>query len=325
MDNLLEVKDLNMHFPILGGVFKRPVGHVYAVNDVSFTLKKGETFGVVGESGCGKSTLGRTIVRLYDPTSGSVSYNGQDIAKLNGARLKEFRRHIQMVFQDPYASLNPRMTIKDILLEPLTLHRVGTAQERLDKVKRLVKTVGLRIADMNKFPHEFSGGQRQRIGIARALTLEPSIIVCDEAVSALDVSIQSQVLNLLNKLQQDLELTYIFISHDLTVVKYISDRVAVMYLGRIVEMADADVIYEQPQHPYTKALLSSVPVPDPSKRGEYEPLQGDVPSPSNPPSGCAFHTRCKYATERCVREKPQLKEWSAGTSKNSHKVACHLV
>jgi oligopeptide/dipeptide ABC transporter ATP-binding protein len=325
MDNLLEVKDLNMHFPILGGVFKRPVGHVYAVNDVSFTLKKGETFGVVGESGCGKSTLGRTIVRLYDPTSGSVSYNGQDIAKLNGDRLKDFRRHIQMVFQDPYASLNPRMTIKDILLEPLALHGIGTAQERLDKVKRLVKTVGLRVADMNKFPHEFSGGQRQRIGIARALTLEPSIIVCDEAVSALDVSIQSQVLNLLNKLQKDLELTYIFISHDLTVVKYISDRVAVMYLGRIVEMADADVIYEQPQHPYTKALLSSVPVPDPSKRGEYEPLQGDVPSPSNPPSGCAFHTRCKYATERCVKEKPSLKEWSEGTSKNSHKVACHLV
>lgn len=325
MDNLLEVQDLNMHFPILGGVFKRPVGHVYAVNDVSFTLKKGETFGVVGESGCGKSTLGRTIVRLYDPTSGSVSYNGQDIAKLNGASLKAFRRHIQMVFQDPYASLNPRMTIKDILLEPLALHGIGTGQERLEKVKRLVKTVGLRVADMNKFPHEFSGGQRQRIGIARALTLEPSIIVCDEAVSALDVSIQSQVLNLLNKLQKDLDLTYIFISHDLTVVKYISDRVAVMYLGRIVEMADADAIYAQPQHPYTRALLSSVPVPDPSKRGEYEPLQGDVPSPSNPPSGCAFHTRCKYANERCVKERPQLKEWASGTSKNSHKVACHLV
>lgn len=323
MSELLQVDQLNMHFPIYGGVFRRIVGKVYAVNDVSFSLRKGETLGIVGESGCGKSTLGRTLVRLYEPSSGSVRYQGKDISSLKGADLKSFRRHIQMVFQDPYASLNPRMTIKEILLEPLKLHGIGTPSERLEKVKKLVKTVGLRVADIEKFPHEFSGGQRQRIGIARALTLEPDVIVCDEAVSALDVSIQSQVLNLLNRLQADLNLTYIFISHDLTVVKYISDRVAVMYLGRIVELADSDAIYDHPQHPYTKALLSSVPVPDPKRATTYEPLEGDVPSPSQPPAGCVFHTRCKFATDRCRSERPVLKEW--GNKEKSHQVACHLV
>ena len=246
-DSLLEVKNLSMHFPIMGGVLRRPVGKVHAVNDVSFDLQEGETFGVVGESGCGKSTLGRTLVRLYEATEGSVNFRGEDIAHLKGDGLMNLRREIQMIFQDPYASLNPRMTIRDILEEPLILHNIGKdAQERLEKVKDIVKVVGLRVSDINKFPHEFSGGQRQRIGIARALTLNPSIIVCDEAVSALDVSIQSQVLNLLIDLQKRLKLTYLFISHDLTVVKYISDRIAVMYLGRVVELATSDAIHAKP-------------------------------------------------------------------------------
>lgn len=324
MEKLLEVENLNMHFPILGGILRRPVGNVYAVNDVSFELMEGETFGIVGESGCGKSTLGRTIVRLYEPTSGSVSFRGKDIARLKKDELKTLRTHIQMVFQDPYASLNPRMTVKEILMEPYKLHGIGTAKERFEKVKELATLVGLRVSDIHKFPHEFSGGQRQRIGIARALALRPSIVVCDEAVSALDVSIQSQVLNLLNDLQKKLKLTYIFISHDLTVVKYISDRIAVMYLGRIVEIADSHDIYDEPLHPYTQALLSSVPVPDPSKRNQYEALEGDVPSPSNPPPGCAFHTRCKYAQDKCKVERPVLREWG-GSRKNIHRVACHFA
>ena len=322
-NKLLDVKNLNMHFPILGGLLRRPVGHVFAVNDVSFELYEGETFGVVGESGCGKSTLGRTLVRLYDPTSGTVNYKGKDIAHLKGNELHELRSQIQMVFQDPYASLNPRMTIKDILEEPLILHGIGDSPEaRLEKIKELVKVVGLRVSDIHKFPHEFSGGQRQRIGIARALTLNPSIIVCDEAVSALDVSIQSQVLNLLIELQKTLKLTYIFISHDLTVVKYISDRVAVMYLGRIVELASSQDIYDKPMHPYTKALLSSVPIPDPKRKSEPFILEGEVPSPSNPPPGCPFHTRCKYVTDRCKTELPRLTK----TKENDgHQVACHLA
>ena len=323
MSKLLEVQDLNMHFPIHGGILRRQVGSVYAVNDVSFDLVKGETFGVVGESGCGKSTLGRTIVRLYDPTSGQVVYKGENIADLDHHGLKNMRREIQMIFQDPYSSLNPRMTVRNILLEPLKLHNIGTPAERLEKVQNLVRLVGLRVSDINKFPHEFSGGQRQRIGIARALTLDPSLIVCDEAVSALDVSIQSQVLNLLNDLQNKLGLTYIFISHDLTVVKYISDRVAVMYLGRIMELADSEEIYARPLHPYTKALLSAVPVADPNQRKSFETLEGDVPSPSNPPPGCPFNTRCKFAQEKCLRELPSLREWPG--SSNSHKVACHFA
>lgn len=322
-EKLLEVENLNMHFPILGGLLRRPVGFVYAVNDISFTLKKGETFGVVGESGCGKSTLGRTIVRLYDPTSGRVSFNGKDIAGMEGDSLTAMRREIQMIFQDPYASLNPRMTIADILEEPLMLHGIGKDKnERQERVKEIVKTVGLRVSDINKFPHEFSGGQRQRIGIARALTLNPSVIVCDEAVSALDVSIQSQVLNLLIELQKKLGLTYIFISHDLTVVKYISDRIAVMYLGRIVELATSKDIYRKPLHPYTKALLSSVPIPDPKRKAEAFVLEGEVPSPSNPPPGCPFHTRCSYAVPKCKNELPRLTEFK-GEAQSEHRVACH--
>ncbi len=322
MSKLLEVKDLNMHFPIRGGLLRRPIGNVYAVNDVSFSLQEGETFGVVGESGCGKSTLGRAIVRLYQPTSGQVLFEGKDIADLKDKELKEFRRQIQMVFQDPYASLNPRMTIADILEEPFLLHGMGGPEERRQKVDDLVKLVGLRQSDINKFPHEFSGGQRQRIGIARALALNPKLIVCDEAVSALDVSIQAQILNLLLDLQKQLKLTYIFISHDLNVVRYISDRVAVMYLGRVVELARSADIYKNPSHPYTQALLLSAPKPDPRQVGKIAVLEGDVPSPSRPPSGCAFHTRCPFAVDRCRSERPVLRTLDANAS---HQVACHFA
>lgn len=322
MSTLLEVKNLNMHFPIRGGLLKRKVGHVFAVNDVSFQLEAGETFGVVGESGCGKSTLGRTIVRLYDPTSGSVTFNGVDIASLKKQKLKDFRRQIQMIFQDPYASLNPRMTIASILDEPFKLHGIGNAAERKTKVKELVTLVGLRVTDINKFPHEFSGGQRQRIGIARALALNPSLIVCDEAVSALDVSIQSQILNLLIELQRKLKLTYIFISHDLNVVRYVSDRVAVMYLGRIMELAQSDEIYRLPAHPYTKALMAAAPVPDPRKTAITAMLEGDVPSPSRPPSGCPFHTRCPFVQDRCRSELPLPRPFRGHSA---HLVACHFA
>lgn len=322
MSTLLEVKNLNMHFPIRGGLLKRKVGHVFAVNDVSFQLEAGETFGVVGESGCGKSTLGRTIVRLYDPTSGTVNFNGVDIAGLKKAELKAFRRQIQMIFQDPYASLNPRMTIASILEEPFSLHGIGSSAERKEKVKELVTLVGLRVTDINKFPHEFSGGQRQRIGIARALALNPSLIVCDEAVSALDVSIQSQILNLLIDLQRKLKLTYIFISHDLNVVRYISDRVAVMYLGRVMELAKSDEIYRQPAHPYTKALMAAAPVPDPRKTSITAMLEGDVPSPSRPPSGCPFHTRCPFVRDLCKSELPLPRPFAGDPA---HLVACHFA
>lgn len=322
MNTLLEVKNLNMHFPIRGGLLKKRVGNVYAVNDVNFTLIEGETFGVVGESGCGKSTLGRTIVRLYQPTSGHVIFKGADIAGLEKKALKDFRRQIQMVFQDPYASLNPRMTIADILEEPYLLHGIGSGEERRKKVSDLVKLVGLRLSDINKFPHEFSGGQRQRIGIARALALNPSLIVCDEAVSALDVSIQAQILNLLRELQQQFKLTYIFISHDLNVVRYISDRVAVMYLGRIVELAKSEDIYRETAHPYTRALLGSAPKPDPRRVGKVEVLEGDVPSPSRPPSGCTFHTRCPFVQDRCKKELPVLRALGHNAS---HQVACHFA
>ncbi|RYZ56156.1 MAG: dipeptide ABC transporter ATP-binding protein [Proteobacteria bacterium] len=322
MSTLLEVANLNMHFPIRGGLLKRKVGHVFAVNDVSFKLEAGETFGVVGESGCGKSTLGRTIVRLYEPTSGHVLFKGENIATMKNKNLKDFRRQIQMIFQDPYASLNPRMTIASILEEPFKLHGIGSASERKEKVKELVSLVGLRITDINKFPHEFSGGQRQRIGIARALALNPSLIVCDEAVSALDVSIQSQILNLLIDLQRKLQLTYIFISHDLNVVRYISDRVAVMYLGRVMELAASDEIYRQPAHPYTKALMAAAPVPDPRKTSITAMLEGDVPSPSRPPTGCPFHTRCPFVQGRCKSELPKLRPFRGN---EAHLVACHYA
>lgn len=319
---LLEVKNLDLHFPVFGGVLKRPVGNVYAVNDVSFTLSRGETLGVVGESGCGKTTLGRALVRLYEPTAGEVLFDGQDITKMSPTALKDFRRKMQMVFQDPYASLNPRMTICDTLAEPLKLHDMGDKAERLKKVKEIVRKVGLRDEDINKFPHEFSGGQRQRIGIARALILNPELVIADESVSALDVSIQSQILNLLVDLQKELNLTYIFISHDLTVVKYISDRVAVMYLGRVVELARSKDIYDEPLHPYTMALIKAVPVPDPDQRKTFEALEGDVPSPKAPPPGCSFHTRCPYAKERCKRELPQLRQPAHNPD---HLVACHFA
>jgi oligopeptide/dipeptide ABC transporter ATP-binding protein len=293
---------------------------VYAVNDVSFSLRAGETLGIVGESGCGKTTLGRALVRLYEPTAGTVRFQGQDIGGLDGESLKRMRAEMQMVFQDPYTSLNPRRTVERILEEPLILHGVTSKETRHARVRRLLETVGLRESDLPKYPHEFSGGQRQRIGIARALILEPQLVIADEPVSALDVSIQSQVLNLLVDLQKQRGLTYIFISHDLTVVKYISDRVAVMYLGRIVELADSRSIYESPRHPYTQALLEAVPIPDPSRKRRGEPLEGEVPNPSDPPPGCPFQTRCRYATPLCRSELPSL---IPAPHNASHLVACH--
>ncbi len=320
MSALLEVENLNMHFPIWGGVLRRQVGQVFAVNDVSFELQAGETLGIVGESGCGKTTLGRALVRLYEPTSGTVRFEGRDVSSLAGDELKALRSNVQMVFQDPYTSLNPRRTIERTLEEPLVLHGVKSKDERRARVRRLLETVGLRESDLPKYPHEFSGGQRQRIGIARALVLEPRLVIADEPVSALDVSIQSQVLNLLVDLQKRRGLTYLFISHDLTVVKYISDRIAVMYLGRIVELADADAIYESPRHPYTQALLAAVPVPDPRRPRSAETLEGDVPSPSDPPPGCPFQTRCRFAVDLCRREVPTLEVVPGDTR---HLVACH--
>jgi len=321
MSAILQVRDLDVHFPITGGVLKKRVGTVFAVNRVSFSLEAGETLGIVGESGCGKTTLGRAIVRLYEPSAGSIVFQGREIAGLAESSLKDFRRQIQMIFQDPYASLNPRTSIHRCLAEPLALHGLGDRDERMARVEALVDAVGLRSEDLYKYPHEFSGGQRQRIGIARALVLEPSVLIADEPVSALDVSIQSQVLNLLSDLQTRLALTYIFISHDLTVVRTVSDRVAVMYLGHFVELASAEDIYARPRHPYTRALLSAIPRPDPKRRSQRERLTGEVPSPSAPPPGCVFHTRCQYAREVCRREVPEMRELP---SDRSHSVACHL-
>lgn len=318
---LLQVQNLTKSFPIKGGLLQRTVGEVKAVTDVSFDLAEGETLGIVGESGCGKTTLGRTLVRLYEPNKGKIIFRGQDLTEFSKEELKVARRDLQMIFQDPYASLNPRMSVRAIIEEPLKLHKIGTPQERLEKVKWLLKTVGLRQETMNRFPHEFSGGQRQRIGIARALALDPKLIIADEPVSALDVSIQSQVLNLMVDLQHRLGLTYIFITHDLGVVKYISDKIAVMYLGKIVEMGKTEDIFARPRHPYTRALLASVPVADPHRRGTSEALGGDVPSPSNPPPGCVFHTRCKFATAACREQVPVLKRMA---NDQSHQVACLL-
>jgi oligopeptide/dipeptide ABC transporter ATP-binding protein len=319
---ILEVRELSKGFAVRGGILQREIGRVLAVDRVSFTLERGRTLGLVGESGCGKSTLGRTLVRLYEPDAGSITLAGRDFLALDRDELKRARARIQLIFQDPYASLNPRMSIGRILEEPFKLHGIGNRQERGQKVIGLLERVGMRPDAADRFPHEFSGGQRQRIGIARAIALEPEVVICDEPVSALDVSIQSQVLNLLRELQQRLGLTYVFISHDLAVVRYISDRVAVMYLGRLVEVADTDDLYRVPRHPYTQALLESLPLPDPRRRGRGAPLEGDVPSPRNPPPGCHFHTRCKYAVEQCRREAPQLIPLS---SKPTHAVACHLV
>lgn len=320
--DILKVRGLSKHFPILGGIVRHQVGSVKALTDVSFDLKQGETLGIVGESGCGKSTLGRTLCRLYEPTAGNIEFMGEDFSALNRQQLKRSRKNMQMVFQDPYASLNPRMSVRKILEEPFRLHKIGTPAERLDRILSLLEKVGLRSNALNRYPHEFSGGQRQRLGIARAIAMNPKVVICDEAVSALDVSIQSQVLNLLVRLQQELNLTYLFISHDLSVVRYISDRVAVMYLGRIVELAPCDTIYQRAAHPYTRALISSLPKPDPRNRNKGEVLTGDVPSPSNPPSGCHFHTRCPMAKDICRTKAPELK--SVGNDQY-HQTACHFA
>ncbi len=317
---LLEVRDLKKHFPIHTGVFSRVSDCVYAVDGVSFQIGRGETLGLVGESGCGKSTVGRTLLKLLEPTDGQIIVNGTDITRLGAAEMLPYRRQMQMIYQDPYASLNPRMSAGEIVGEPLVIHRVGDAQERRDRVAHLFERVGLRPELMHVFPHEFSGGQRQRIGIARALALNPELIVGDEPVSALDVSIQAQIINLLIDLQDELKLSYLFVAHDLAVVEHISHRVAVMYLGRIVEMTDKTALFETPLHPYTEALLSAVPIPKARAKGRRRViLTGDVPSPINPPPGCHFHARCPYAMARCRTEVPALREILPG-----HWASCHL-
>lgn len=320
---LLEVRNMQKYFPVRRGVLRRVVAHVKAVDGVSFFIREGETLGLVGESGCGKTTAGRVILRLLEPTSGEIIFHrdgkGIDIAKLSNRAMKPLRREMQIIFQDPYSSLNPRMTIGDIIGEPLVVHRVGTAAEREARVKELLEAVGLNPQYVKRYPHEFSGGQRQRIGIARALALGPKLIICDEPVSALDVSIQAQVLNLLEDLQKEFGLTYLFIAHDLSVVRHISSRVAVMYLGKIVEMAETEELFRNPKHPYTEALLSAVPVPDPAYQRERIILKGDVPSPVNPPSGCYFHPRCSYAQPVCKEQEPPFVDIGG-----EHFAGCHL-
>lgn len=318
---VLKVDNLFKNFPIHGGILGREVASVKAVQGVSFEIKKGETLGLVGESGCGKSTLGRCLIRLLEPTSGQITFHGQDITNVQGEELRNLRRKLQIIFQDPYASLNPRMTIGSIIEEPLIIHDLhDSAKDRQDRVRELIRLVGLRDEHLNRYPHEFSGGQRQRVGIARALAVNPELIVCDEPVSALDVSIQAQVVNLLMELQQKLGLTYVFIAHDLKVVEHVSNAVAVMYLGRIVEFAEAEELYKNPQHPYTKALLSAIPIPDPRGKQERLILTGDVPSPINPPAGCHFNPRCPWTTEECKQQLPPLEEKTA-----NHFSACIKV
>ncbi len=318
-ENLLEVKELKVYYPIRGGFFRRKIGDVKAVDNVSFSLKKGETFGLVGESGCGKSTTGRTVVRLNDATSGKIIFDGTDITNVKGSQLQKLRADFQLVFQDPYASLNPKMMVGHLIDEPLRNYGDKSHKTHKEVVLDLLEKVGLPAESYYKYPHEFSGGQRQRIGIARALALKPKLIIADEPVSALDVSIQSQVLNLLKGLQKEFGLTYLFIAHDLSVVKHMSDRIGVMYLGKLVEIADKASLYEKPLHPYTQALTSAIPIPDPRFKRERIVLEGDVPSPINPPSGCVFHTRCSHAMPECKVKIPTLKEVRAG-----HNVACHL-
>ena len=318
--NLLEVRGLKKHFPIRRGVFSRVSGYVRAVDGVDLTLRRGETLGLVGESGSGKTTTGRCILRLMEPTAGSVRFDGVDLLSLPHAEMRKMRREMQVIFQDPYGSLNPRMKVGSIVGEPLAIHRIAKGSEREDRVVDLLRRVGLDPSAMKRYPHEFSGGQRQRIGIARALALKPKLVICDEPVSALDVSIQAQVVNLLMDLQEEFSLTYLFIAHDLSVVEHISDRVAVMYLGKIVEVADAETLYRDPQHPYTRALLSAIPVADPDSRSQRVPLKGDLPSPASPPSGCAFHPRCPVAVDRCSRVEPSLADLGGG-----HRASCLLV
>ncbi len=319
-DTLVEVDGLTTHFPIRQGLLGRQIGAVHAVDGVSFSVRQGETLGLVGESGCGKSTLGRTIVRLLEPTSGDVRFEGRSIARLSSRELRPLRREMQMVFQDPYASLNPRKRVGSIIAAPMRIHGAGDSGERRRRVRELLDVVGLSPEHVNRYPHEFSGGQRQRIGVARALALRPKLIVADEPVSALDVSIQSQMLNLLEDLQEEFGLTYIFIAHDLGVVRHVSDRIAVIYLGKLVELSPAAELYERPIMPYTEALLSAVPIPDPdlSERRERIVLRGDVPSPIDPPTGCRFHPRCRYATDVCSAEEPPLVDYGGG-----HLAACH--
>ncbi|WP_217588584.1 ABC transporter ATP-binding protein [Lentibacillus saliphilus] len=316
---LLKVEGLKKYFPIKGGVFGKVVGQVKAVDDVSFEVMEGEILGIVGESGCGKSTTGKTLLRLVEPTEGNIFFNDESITELSDEKMRLLRRDMQIIFQDPYASLNPRHTVEKIIGEPLLVHGMKSAQARKERVKQLLEVVGLSAYHASRYPHQFSGGQRQRIGIARALANNPKLIICDEPVSALDVSVQSQILNLMEELRDQFNLTYVFIAHDLSVVKHISDRVGVMYLGRMVELANKDALYDTPKHPYTQALLSAVPLPDPDDKQDRIILQGDVPSPANPPTGCAFHTRCPYVMDVCKAVRPEWKEVS-----EDHFAACHL-
>ena len=318
-DVLLDVQDLKKYFPVRGGIFGKTTAHVKAVDGVSFTLRKGETLGLVGESGSGKSTTGRAILRLIEPSGGRVRFDGQDVLALGKEALRAIRRRMQIIFQDPYASLNPRMTVGSIVGEPFAIHKIASGEDRAHRVEALLMRVGLSADHMRRYPHEFSGGQRQRIGVARALALNPEFIIGDEPVSALDVSVQAQVINLLEDLQKEFGLSYLIIAHDLSVVRHISHRIAVMYLGKIVEITDNEALYGDPQHPYTEALLSAVPVSDPRRKQERIVLKGDIPSPINPPSGCVFHTRCPIAEDRCKTELPELR-----TLPDGRMLACHL-
>lgn len=317
---LLRLEHVKKYYPANKALLEKDRKYVKAVDDISLTLYCGETLGLVGESGCGKSTLGQTILRLEEATAGRILYRGVDVTALKANDLRELRKEMQIIFQDPYSSLNPKMTVGSIIAEPMLIHHMGTAQQRDRRVGELLELVGMRPEDAKRYPHEFSGGQRQRVGIARALSVNPKLIICDEAVSALDVSIQAQVLNLLAKLQKEMGFTYIFIAHGLATVKHISNRVGVMYLGKLVELADSNAVYRNPLHPYTRALISAIPEPDPEKQKQREVLKGDVPSPVDPPSGCRFHTRCPYATEACKTQEPQLRDVGGG-----HFVACHLA